>query len=162
MVCSQVEFWEEDILIAEIEELEKLDASETYHQKTEYERSLDNPKRWEFVFPVTDGSAKWSGWDYEFQEPTLRREFTVRRENLSGDSNGDREEFQPEETKDDEGINKDFCTHAEARKDFHLSSSYWTDKFNLRAERRIVPYFADLYYLTKLFREEKYDAEGGL
>ena len=46
--------------------------------------------------------------DYEFQEPTLRREFTVRRENLSGESQGDREEFQSEETKDD----------AEARKDF--------------------------------------------
>ena len=46
--------------------------------------------------------------DYEFQEPTLRRKFTVRRENLSGESQGDKEEFQSEETKDD----------AEARKDF--------------------------------------------
>ena len=46
--------------------------------------------------------------DYEFQEPTLRREYTVRRENLSGESRGDREEFRPEETKDDAGIHKDF------------------------------------------------------
>ena len=57
---------------------------------------------------MADGSAKLSGRDYEFQEPTLRRESTVRRENLSGESQGDREEFQLEETKDDEGINKDF------------------------------------------------------
>ena len=45
---------------------------------------------------------------YEFQEPTLRRESTGRRENVSGESQGDREEFRPEETKDD----------AEAREDF--------------------------------------------
>ena len=51
---------------------------------------------------------KLAGRDYEFQEPTLRRQSTVRRENLNGESHGDREEFQPEETKDDEGINEDF------------------------------------------------------
>ena len=34
--------------------------------------------------------------EYEFQEPTLRQESTVRREKLSGESHGDREEFQPE------------------------------------------------------------------
>ena len=32
----------------------------------------------------------------------------MRRENLSGESQGDREEFQPEETEDDEEIHKDF------------------------------------------------------
>ena len=31
--------------------------------------------------------------------------------------------FRPEETKDDEGINKDFWAHAEAREEFHSSSS---------------------------------------
>ena len=36
--------------------------------------------------------------------------------------------FQPEETQDDEGINQDFWAHAEAWKEFHLSSSYWTEK----------------------------------
>ena len=85
---------------------------------------------------MADDSAKLSGRDDEFQEPTLRRESTVRRENFSGESHGDREEFQPEETEDDEGIHKDFWAHAEARKDFyafqrfHLSSSYRTEKFN--------------------------------
>ena len=33
---------------------------------------------------------------------------TVRRENLSGESQGDREEFRPEETKDDAETQKDF------------------------------------------------------
>ena len=76
----------------------------------------------EFVFPVADGSAKLSGRNHEFQEHTLRREFTSRRENLSGESHGDREEFQPAETEDDEGIKKDFWAHPEARKDFQAVS----------------------------------------
>ena len=62
----------------------------------------------EFVFLVADGSATVSGRDCEFQEPTLRREYTVRRENHGGESHGEREELRPEETKDDEGINKVF------------------------------------------------------
>ena len=57
---------------------------------------------------MVDGSAKLSGRDYKFQEPTVQRESTVRSKNLSGESHGDRKEFQPEETKDDEEIPKDF------------------------------------------------------
>ena len=48
--------------------------------------------------------------NYELQEPTLRRESTVRTENFSGESHGDREEFQLEETKDDKGISEDFLS----------------------------------------------------
>ena len=44
-------------------------------QKTECERSPDNPK---FVFLLSDGSVKVSGRDYELQEPTLRREHTAK------------------------------------------------------------------------------------
>ena len=94
MLCSRGEFWEEDILIAEIEDLEKLDASETYPRRHNAKEVLITQKDGEFVFLVADGSAKLSGRDYEFQEPTLRREYTVRRENLSGESHGESEEFR--------------------------------------------------------------------
>ena len=57
---------------------------------------------------MADSSATLSGRDYEIQEPTLGREHTVKRENLSGESQGDREEFHPEETKDDAETQKDF------------------------------------------------------
>ena len=36
----------------------------------------------------------------QFQEPTARRESTVKRENLNGESHGDSEEFRPEESED--------------------------------------------------------------
>ena len=80
---------------------------------------------------------KLSGRDYEFQEPTLRRESTVRRENLSGESHGDREEFQPEESEDGAEAQKDFWP-------FQRTSVIVTmlnREFNLRAERRIIPNF---------------------
>ena len=49
-----------------------------------------------------------------------------------------------------------------ARMVSHLSSSYWTEKFNLRAERRVITCVQILSYWTKLLREEVYDAVGGL
>ena len=58
--------WEEDILTAEIEELEKLDASETYPRRLNAKEVLITQKDGEFVFPVADGSAKLSGSDCEF------------------------------------------------------------------------------------------------
>ena len=71
---------------------------------------------------MADGSAKLSGREYEFQESTVRREPTVWRKILSGESQGDREEFQPEETKDD----------AEARKDFGLAKEMPTYRHHIQ------------------------------
>ena len=70
----------------------------------------------EFIFPVPDGTAKFSGGDHEFREPTPRREQLVGSEDLSGELQGEQEEPQPTETKGD----------AEARKDsgrFKVTSS---------------------------------------
>ena len=62
--------WAEDILSAEIEQLEKLDASETY-PRTLNAKEVLNTQNGEFVFLVADGSTKFPGRDNEFQEPTL-------------------------------------------------------------------------------------------
>ena len=62
----------------------------------------------EFIFQVADGTAKLSGRDYEFREPTLGREPTVRSEDLSGEIQGESGESQLAEPTDD----------AEARADF--------------------------------------------
>ena len=67
-------------MVADIEELEKLDASEIYPGRQNAKEVLITQRDEEFVFLVADGSAKLSGRDYEFQEPTLRREHTVKRE----------------------------------------------------------------------------------
>ena len=62
----------------------------------------------EFIFPFADGTAKFSGRDYEFREPTLRREPTVRSEDFSRELHVEPGVSQPTESADD----------AEARADF--------------------------------------------
>ena len=81
-----------DILIADIEEFENLDASDICPRRLNAKEVLVTQKNGEFVFPVADGSTKLLGRDYEFQEPIPRREQTVRSESLSGDSHGEMEE----------------------------------------------------------------------
>ena len=85
-----------------------MDASEIYPRRINAKEGLIPQKGEEFKFPIADGTAKVSGRDCEFREPTPRREPTARRENLSGECHGDREESQPTEMRDD----------AEARADF--------------------------------------------
>ena len=73
------------------------------------ERGIDNTKKGdEFIFPIADGTAKLSGRDYEFREPTLRREQIARNEDFGGELQGESGESQPTESTDD----------AEARADF--------------------------------------------
>ena len=65
-------------------------------------------KRYEFTSPAADGTTKPSGRDYDFRNPTLREEPTVRREVFSGELRGESGESRPTESTDD----------AEARADF--------------------------------------------
>ena len=99
--------WKGDILNADTEELESMDASD-YTRRINAREVLITQKGEEFIFPIADGTAKWSGRDYEFREPSLRLRQTVGSEDLSGELQGESEEPQPTEPKND----------AEARKDF--------------------------------------------
>ena len=51
-----------------------------YPRRLNAKEVLITQKGGEFVLLVANGSAKLSGIDYVFQEPTLRRESTVKRE----------------------------------------------------------------------------------
>ena len=66
--------WKGDILIADLEDLEKLHASENYPRRIKAKEVLIRQKNDEFIFPVADGTAKMSGRDYEIREPTLTRQ----------------------------------------------------------------------------------------
>ena len=90
--------WKGDILIAN---LEKLDASEIYPRRINAKVILIRQKDDEFIFPFPDGTAKMLGRDHEFGEPTLRREQTVRSEDLSGELQSEPGESQLTESTDD-------------------------------------------------------------
>ena len=63
----------------DLEDLEKLDTSEIHLRRI---NAKETQKENEFIFPVPDGTAKLSGSDYEFREPTPRRKQTERSLNL--------------------------------------------------------------------------------
>ena len=93
-----------DVMIADLEELEKLEASEIYPRRINAKEVLISHKGEDFIFPFADGTAKVSGRDYKIREPTLRRERTVRSEDLSGEPG----ESQPTESTDDAEAHADF------------------------------------------------------
>ena len=88
--------------------LENMDASEIYLGRWNAKEVLITQREGEIVFLVADGAAKLSGRDYEFREPTPRREKTVRRENFSGDTHVEAEESQRTDSRDDIEARRDF------------------------------------------------------
>ena len=93
--------WKGDILIADLEDLEKLHASEIYPRRINAKEVLISRKGHELIFPAADGTSKLSERDHGFREPTPRWEQTVRSEDLSRELQGDTGEPQPTESKDD-------------------------------------------------------------
>ena len=53
-----VRLWKGDIMIADLEDLEMMDASEIYPQRIEAKEVLMKQKNDEFLFPFADGTAK--------------------------------------------------------------------------------------------------------
>ena len=64
MLCSREEFWEEDILIAEIGDLEKRDASENYSRRLNAKEVLITQKTWRINFFL------WQMVQQNYQEET--------------------------------------------------------------------------------------------
>ena len=93
--------WKGDILKADLEDLEKLDASECNPRRINAKEVLIRKKDDEFRFPVADGTAKMSKRDHEFREPHPKAGTDVRSEDLSGEIQGESGESQPAEPKDD-------------------------------------------------------------
>ena len=107
-LLSRGEIWKGDILTADLEALEKLDASDIFPRRINAKEVLIRQKDDEFIFPVADGTAKLSGGDYEFREPTARREQTVRSDDLSGELQREQGESQPTESTDESEARADF------------------------------------------------------
>ena len=64
--------WKGDVLIADLEELETMDASEIYSKRLNAKEVIF-PKQGEFIFPIADGRIKTPGGDQELRTLTLVR-----------------------------------------------------------------------------------------
>ena len=64
--------WKGDVLIADLEELETMDASEIYSKRLSAKEEIF-PKQGEFIFPIADGRIKTPGEDQALRTSTLIR-----------------------------------------------------------------------------------------
>ena len=58
--------WKGDIVVADIEELEQMDASEIYAKRLNAKEVLTPMSGEKFIFPIADGTVKLSGGDHRF------------------------------------------------------------------------------------------------
>ena len=55
--------WKGDVLVADVEELETMDASEIYSKRLNAKEVIFHKEEGEFIFPVADGRIKPLGGD---------------------------------------------------------------------------------------------------
>ena len=82
-------FWKGDIMVADIEEMEEMNASELHARRLNAKEVLTPMKGQKIIFPVADGRVKISGEDQDLRTPTFIRDSPDRGEeqgNLRGES----------------------------------------------------------------------------
>ena len=76
--------WKGDMLVADLEELETMDASEIYSKRLNAKEVIFPQENAKFIFPVADGRIKLYGGDQELRTSTL-----IRHQPIRGDSHVD-------------------------------------------------------------------------
>ena len=80
-----------DVLVADLDELETMDASEIYSKRLNAKEVIFPKEKGEFIFPIADGRIKLPGGDQELRTSTLIRERPIRGESnidFLGESEG--------------------------------------------------------------------------
>ena len=101
------EIWKGDVLIADLAELETMDASEIYSKRLNAKEVIF-PKQGEFICPIADGRIKTPGGDQELRTSTLIRPRPIRGEgniDFLGESEGSLPQPQDSFPDAGEGIN---------------------------------------------------------
>ena len=83
--------WKGDVLVADLEELETMDASEIHSKRLNAKEVIFPKENGKFIFPVSDGRIKLPGGDQELRTSTLIREYPIRGEghvDFLGESEG--------------------------------------------------------------------------
>ena len=76
--------WKGDVLVADLEELETMDALEIYSKKTQCERGDISQRKRRIYFPIADGRIKPLGGDQDLRTSTL-----IRQRSIQGESHVD-------------------------------------------------------------------------
>ena len=135
--------WKGDVLIADLEELETMDASEIYSKRLDAKEVIF-PKQGEFIFPIADGRIKTPGGDQEPRTSTLTRHRPIQGESnidFLGESEGSLP--QPHDSLPDAG---------EAINDFWSMSGSFIYRHHVEPRvklysprERIIPYSTEIH-----------------
>ena len=90
-LCTRGRMWKGDIMVADIEELETMDASDIYSKRLNAKDVIFPKENEKFIFPVADGRIHVSGGEQELRTPTLMRDHPIRGEgqrDFLGESEG--------------------------------------------------------------------------
>ena len=121
--------WKGDVLVADLEELETMDASEICSRRLNAKEVIF-PKQGEFIFPIADGRIKTLGGDQELRTSTL-----VRHRPIQGESNID---FLGESEGSLPPPHDSFPDAGEAINDFWSMSGNFKNRHHV--EPRVKPY----------------------
>ena len=153
------------MIVADIEELEEMDAPELHARRLNAKEVLTPQLSGNFIFPVADGTVKIFGGEQRLRTSTLTRERAERGEEheiLQGksDESDSPTQLQDDSTRDDEEAQDDFWTiTGEFIHRHHVVLRVKT----VRAERRNISYsdevhrrYQNIIYLTVRIVGEKY------
>ena len=151
--------WKGDIMVADIEELEEMDASELLARRLNAKEVLTPQRSGNFLFPVADGTGKIFGRERLLRTSTLTRDRPERwekQENLQGKSDEllSPTPLQEDSTRDDEDAKSDFWTITGEL--IHLSSPRWTQSQTVRAARRSISYSVEVH---RRYQNDSYHLE---
>ena len=83
-LCTRRVTWKGDVLVADLEELETMDASEIYSKRLNAKEVVFHKEKEELIFQIVDGRIKSLGGDQDLRTSTL-----VRHRPIQGESNID-------------------------------------------------------------------------
>ena len=136
--------WKGDVLIADLEELETMDASEIYSKRLNAKEVIFPKRKWKIYFPIADARITPLGGDQD-----LRSSTSIQQRPIQGESHLD---FLGESEGSLPPPHDSFPDAGEARKDFWFISGNFICRHHvdpqsqaLLAERRIVPYSTEVH-----------------
>ena len=132
--------WKGDIMVADIEELEQMDASELHARGLNEKEVLTPQRSGNFIFPIADGTVKTPGGDRRLRPSILIRDRPERGEEqevFRGESDGlsSPTPHQDDSTRDDAEAQKRFLVYYGR---LHLPSSRWTQSQTVHARRKNI------------------------
>ena len=145
--------WKGDVLVADLEELETMDASEIYSKRLNAKEVIFPKEKGEFIFPIADGRIKTLGGDQDLRTSTLVRHRPIQGESnidFLGESEGSLPQPQdslPEARWSD----KRFLVHVGK---LHIPPSRWTQSQTLLAEIGSIPHSTWIHWRLQNYTHE--------